>query len=301
MNASLLLAAAALAAAAGASREAAAPQDASIQARSPGPGLAVPPPEPAPAVVDEVLDSLLLGRGRGGPAPARVGVTPEPARAPRPFPEPPYLALSPANIEALYDAWIFEVFDGLELVFRSEGIGLLQEPLEWAGEGSDGRTAAVAGRGYRYRFTGRRGSRSFLIDSEPVRLDSLSRPEFSGATRLEAAASALFKEGQAEFADSAKLLLDALVERLRPPEARPGGVCRLAFYAFKPRSAAAKARAEALSGFLTSALRLKPSQVEVSVLPAESGEILAVVMPPSSGPIFQLDQPNHPDRERVEP
>ncbi|UPT72848.1 MAG: hypothetical protein M0D55_13070 [Elusimicrobiota bacterium] len=157
-------------------------EDITVKARAAGAaGVQVAPPTASKPVIDEVLRSLSLGRGRLAPAAERIRVGGDVARYLRPYPEAPFLALSPANIVALYDEWSFEVLDNEgEIVMKSDGVGMLNEKIDWDGAGPDGRLAVVAGRSYRYRFTGRRAGRAFVVESDPVPLRSFTWREYAG-------------------------------------------------------------------------------------------------------------------------
>lgn len=265
-------------------------QDITVRAKAGGPAVSVPPPAPSKPVVDEVLRTLSLGRGGPGPGAERVRVSPETAaRLESPFPEPPFLALSPENIEALYDSWSFEVLGAGEIVWRTEGVGLLRERLDWTGLGPYGRLAVAAGESYSYRFTGRRGARSFVIESEPVRLRTFSHREYVGETRLEAAAAEIFEAGKDVFAAPAKPLLDAMAERLSSAEPRPDKRHRLELYSGEPRGRLAKQRAASLAKFFANALAVPLESVNVAILPPERGEAVAAFLPPSRGPGLRIE------------
>lgn len=284
-----LLAAAAALAAEPPSKKTEISQDITVHGKASGPALAVPPPSPSKPVVNEVLNSLTLGRGEGAP-PETVRVTPESTRLERPFPEPPFLALSPENIRALYDSWTFEVraVDG-EIVSRAEGIGLLREKVDWDGAGPDGRLSIAAGRRYRYRFVGRRGGREFVVESDPVTLKSFTHREYAGETRLEAAVEEIFADGKSSFATGAERYLDAMADALRAGEARADGTYRFELYSPKPREKLAAARVKALKKRLAASLRADPDKVKVSPLPAERGEGLAALVPPSKGARLRIE------------
>ena len=102
-------------------------QDITIKARAAAAaGVQVAPPSASKPVIDEVLRSLSLGRGARAPAAERVRTGGDASRFARPFPEPPFLVMSPANIVALYDEWVYEVFDDQgEIVWKSDGVGML--------------------------------------------------------------------------------------------------------------------------------------------------------------------------------
>lgn len=276
----LLIAAAGLAADPGSELS----QDITVRGKAALPALSVPPPSPSRPVVDEVLRSLPLGRGAGPAAPETVRVIPESSRLERPFPQPPFLALSPKNIRALYDAWTFEIrSDDGEIAAREEGVGLARESLDWDGSGPDGRLAISAGRRYHYRFTGRRGGRQFSVESDPVAILSFARREYSGETRLEAAIDEIFPDGKSSYATGAERYLDAMAAALRAGEARADGACRFELYARDPRGRLAAARAKALAKTFAAALLLEPRRVKIQPMPAERGEALAAFVPPSRG------------------
>lgn len=265
-------------------------QDITVKAKASGPPMALPPPTPARAVVDEVLDSLPLGRGEGRAGPETVRVTPESTRLERPFPEPPFLALSPENIRALYDSWTFDVraVDG-EIVYRSEGIGLAREKLDWDGEGSDGRLALIPGRRYRYRFTGRRGGREFEVLSDPVLIKSYAHREYAGETRLEVVIDEVFTDGKATFATGAERYLDAMTDALRAGEPRRDGTYLFELASAAPRSKLTAAREKALRARLAAALKADPAKVRIAPRTAARGEWLAVLVPPSKGPRLRIE------------
>lgn len=265
-------------------------QDITVRGKAAGPAPSVPPPSAAKPVVDEVLESLTLGRGKGDAPPATVRVTPESARLEKPFPEPPFLALSPENIRALYDSWTFEVraADG-EIVSRAEGIGLLREKVDWDGAGPDGRLSVAAGRRYRYRFVGRRGGREFVIESDPVTLTSFTHREYAGETRMEVAVYEVFPDGKSTFATGAERYLDAMTDALRAGEPRPDGTYRFELYAAQPRAKLTAARAKALVKRLAASLGADADKVKVAPMPAERGEGLAVLVPPSKGARLRIE------------
>jgi hypothetical protein len=264
-------------------------QDITVKARASGPGLTVPPPAPTKPVVDEVLRSLDLAKDEKSPSTTRFRVGGDPERFDRPFPEPPYLALSPANIEALYDSWTFEVFADREPVWRAEGVGLLRERLDWEGQGPTGGLAIHPGKSYRYRFTGRRGGRSFTIESEPVRIVSFVHREYVGETRLEVRASMVFDADKASFAPTAKPYLDMMAERLRLGEPRPDGSFKFELYVPDVRARLAQDRAKALVKRFSDQLVVAHQRVKVALIPETRGESLACFLAASKGPGLRQD------------
>lgn len=264
-------------------------QDITVKARAGGPSLAVPPPAASKPVVDEVLRSLDLAKGDRGPSTTRIRVGGDPERFEKPFPEPPYLALSPANIEALYDSWTFEVFADREPVFRAEGVGLLRERMDWEGQGPTGSLAISPGRSYRYRFTGQRGGRSFTIESEPVRIVSFIHREYIGETRLEVRASMLFDADKASFAATAKPFLEQIGERLRLGEPRPDGSFKCELYVPDVRARLATDRQKALVKQLSDQLVVAKQRVQVALIPETRGEALACFLAASKGPGIRPD------------
>lgn len=265
-------------------------QDITIKARSTAVGVQVAPPTASKPVIDEVLRSLSLGRGTRAPAAERIRSGGDTARFLRPFPEPPFLALSPANIVAVYDEWTFEVLDDQgEYAWKSDGIGMLQERLEWDGAGPNNLLAVVAGRSYHYRFTGRRAGRAFVIESDPVPLRSFAHREYAGETRLEAETGLIFADGKADFAPDSKQWIDAYASRLRLAEPRADGTYRLELAAKDLRGKLAPARAKALSKRLASALVVAPERVIVALAPALRGEAVAALLPPSKGPALRIE------------
>jgi len=260
-------------------------QNITVVGRAAAPALAVPPPSPSKPVVDEVLRSLSLGRGEGPAGPEVVRVSPESGRLERPFPESPFLALSPENIRALYDSWTFEVrSDDGEIAARSEGVSILRDKIDWDGSGPDGRLALVAGRRYHYRFTGRRGGREFVIESDPVLIRSFTRREYAGETRLEAAIEEIFPDEKASFATGAERYLDAMADALRAGDARADGTYRFELYMKQPRGKLAAARAKALAKTFGKALLVEPARVKIEIMPVERGAALAAFVPPAKGP-----------------
>lgn len=265
-------------------------QEITVRARAAGPGVQIAPPAASAPVIDEVLRSLSLGRGARAPSDERVSVDPGAARFERPFPEPPFLSFSPANIEALYDEWAFEVLDDRgEAVWRSEGVGLLGEVIEWDGGGPGGRLIVSPGRSYRYRFTGRRAGRAFVVESGFVPLRSFAHREYAGETRLEAAASLFFAEGRPSLTDGGKRWVDALAARLRAAEARADGGYRLELLAREPGGALAKNRARLLVRELARLLVVAPERVRVDRVPAPRGEAVAALLPPSRGGSLRIE------------
>jgi hypothetical protein len=286
----LLLAAASLAAgSARADGKAEISSDITVHSKAVGPGFVVPPPTAARPVIDEVLDSLSLGRGAPGAEAETVRVEPDAERVAGLFPEPPFLAFSPANVRARYDSWTFEVLDDARSVWSIDGVGPARESLAWDGRGTDGRFAACAGKRYRYRFTGRRGGKNFAVESEPIELKSFARREYDGQTRLEVGAAQLFEPGRGALAPGADRYLSELASRLRAADPREDGTYRVELYAPAPRGRLAKARAKAAADALGAALRAEAGAVNVTLLPAERGESLAVFLPVQKGPAFRRE------------
>ncbi|MBI3565268.1 MAG: hypothetical protein HY079_08745 [Elusimicrobia bacterium] len=266
-------------------------QDITVRAKASGPALAVPPPAASRPVVDEVLRSLELGRGGSArPSAETVRVTPESSRLSAAFPEPPFLALSPENIRALYDSWTFEIreADGA-IAMRTEGVGVLRESVDWDGGGPDGRLQIAAGRRYRYRFTGRRGAREFVIESDPVDIKSFTRRQYGGETRLEAAIDEVFTDGKATFATGAERYLDRMADALRAGDPRPDGTYRFDLYTKEVRGKLTGARAKALVKRFAAALGCDPLKVKVQPMPVERSEALAAFVPASKGPALRPD------------
>ena len=266
-------------------------QDMTVKSRAAGVvGVQVSPPTASKPVIDEMLHSLSLGRGARAPAAERIRAGGDVARFNRPFPEPPFLALSPANIVAVYDEWTFEILDGEgDIVWKSEGVGMLNEKVDWDGGGPDGRLAVVAGRTYRYRFTGRRAGRAFVIESDPVPLRSFTHREYAGETRLEADAALLFRDRSAQFTKEAGLWVDALTSRMRLGEPRADGNYKVELSAKDARGEVAKARAKALSRRLAKSLVVAPERVVVSLMPAMRGEAVSAFLPPSKGASLRVE------------
>ena len=260
-------------------------QDITVRSKAAGPSLAVPPPAPSKPVVDEVLRSLNLGRsGDAAPSAETVRVAPESARLDAPFPEPPFLALSPENIRALYDAWSFEIreADGA-IATRSEGVGRLRENVDWDGAGPDGRLEIAAGKRYLYRFTGRRGAREFVVESDPVAVKSFLRRQYGGETRMEVAIDEVFTDGKATYATGAERYLDRMADALRAGESRPDGTFRFDLYAKDVRGKLTATRAKALVARFAKALGTDPSKVKIQPTPVERSEALAAFVPASKG------------------
>ncbi|MBI2788616.1 MAG: hypothetical protein HYX59_08045 [Elusimicrobia bacterium] len=289
MSASLLLALALSAWAAPSKSELS--QDMTIKARAAGgAGVQVAPPTASKPVIDEVLRSLSLGRGAKAPAAERIRTGGDVARFQRPFPEPPFLALSPANIVAVYDEWSFEVLDNEgDIVWKSDGVGMLNEKVDWDGGGPDGRLAVVAGRSYHYRFTGRRAGRAFVVESDPVPLKSFTHREYAGETRLEADLALIFEDGKAEFTKDAGTWIDAFASRLRLGEPRADGNYKLELAAKEVRAKLTQARAKALGRRLAKSLLVAPERVVVGLMPAMRGEAVSAFLPPSKGPALRVE------------
>jgi len=285
----ILLAAAAFAADPGSGKSEIS-QDITVMGKASAPSLSVPPPAPSKPVVDEVLQSLALGRGAGPSGPETIMVSPETSRLEHPFPEAPFLALSPENIRALYDAWVFEVRgDDGEIAARSEGVGLLRESVDWDGAGPDGRLAISAGRRYRYRFTGRRGGREFAIESDPVLIQSFTHREYAGETRMEVAIDEIFSDEKSTFATGAERYLDRMADALRAGDVRADGAFHFELYARQPRSKLVAARIAALVKFLAAALKADPEKLKIAPMPVERGEALAAFVPPSKGARLRIE------------
>lgn len=266
-------------------------QDITVRSRAAGAtGVQVAPPTASKPVIDEVLRSLSLGRGaRAAPA-ERIRTGGDDARFKRPFPEPPYLALSPANIVAVYDEWTFEIRDNEgNIVWKSEGVGMLNETVDWEGGGPDGRLMVIAGRSYHYRFTGRRAGRSFVIESDPVPLKSFMHREYAGETRLEADISLFFEEGKADMKKEAGLWVDALGSRLRLGEARADGNYKVEIAMKDLRGKVAQARVKALTKRLAKSLVVAPVRVVVTLAPALRGESVSAFLPPSKGAALRIE------------
>ncbi len=266
-------------------------QDITVKARAGvAAGVQVAPPTASKPVIDEVLRSLKLGRGASAPAAERIRTGADTARFDRPFPEPPFLALSPANIVAVYDEWIFEILDDEgEIVWKSDGVGMLNEKVDWDGGGPDGRLSVIAGRSYHYRFTGRRAGRSFVIESDPVPLKSFTHREYAGETRLEADAALFFEPGKADLTKEAGAWVDALASRLRLGEPRADGNYRIELSAKDVRAKTAAARAKVLARRLAKSLVVAPERVVVSVMPVSRGEAVSAFLPPSKGAALRIE------------
>ncbi len=266
-------------------------QDITVKSRAAGAtGVQVAPPTASKPVIDEVLRSLSLGRGAVAPALERIRVVGENARLAKPFPKQPFLALSPANIAAVYDEWVFEVLDNEgDIVWKSDGVGSLQEKLYWDGTGPDSRLCLIAGRSYHYRFTGRRAGRAFIIESEPVALKSFTYHEYAGETRLEADLALFFAEGKAVLAKDGGPWLEALAGRLRQGEPRADGNYKVEFYAKNLRSKTTLSRVKALSLRLSKVLLVAPERVVVSLIFATRGEAVAAFLPPAKGGALQIE------------
>jgi len=266
-------------------------QDITIKARAAGTaGVQVAPPTASKPVIDEVLRSLSLGRGAQAYAAERIRTGADVARFNRPFPEPPFLGLSPANIVAVYDEWAFEILDSEgDIVWKSEGVGVLADKVDWEGSGPEGRLVVVAGLSYHYRFTGRRAGRAFVIESDPVPLRSFTHREYAGETRLEADSALFFEPGKAELAKEGAVWIDALTSRLRRGEPRADGNYKIELATKEPRGALAKARARLLTRRLARSLVVAPERVVVSIMPVMRGEAVSGFLPPSKGAALRVE------------
>lgn len=266
-------------------------EDVTVKARAAaGSGVQIAPPSASKPVIDEVLRSLTLGRGRLAPAAERIRTGGDVARYLRPYPEAPFLALSPANIVALYDEWSFEVLeDAGDIVWKSDGVGMLNDKIDWDGTGPDGRLSVVAGRSYHYRFIGRRAGRAFVIESDPVPLKSFTHREYAGETRLEADIGLFFEPGKAESAKGADEWIDALSRRLRSGEPRADGNYKIELAMKDLRGRLAKDRAKLLARKLAKALVVSPERVIVTLMPALRGESVSGFTPPSKGAALRIE------------
>jgi hypothetical protein len=265
-------------------------QDITVHSKAVGPALAVPPPTASGPVINEVLDSLSLGRGDAGTTAETIHVEADAARVAGLFPRAPFLAFTPARVRARYDEWTFEVLDGNKPVWSVSGVGPARDDLSWDGRATDGRLAVSAGREYRYRFTGRRGGKSFSVESDPVRLKSFSRSEYQGETRLEVGTRQLFVEGSPQLADAADHYLAEIAARLSAAGAREDGTYRCEFYASAPRGTLAKARAKAVAAALAADLKTRVGDVNVLILPADrGGESFAAFVPVPEGPALRSE------------
>ncbi len=264
-------------------------QDITVHAHAAVVGVQVAAPAASKPVIDEVLRSLSLGRG-GGAAAVHISAGGDEARLSRPYPEPPYLSLSPANIAALYDEWTFEILDSQDkLVWKTEGVGVLKERVDWDGSGPEGQLAIVTGASYHYRFTGRRAGREFVIDSDPALLRSFIRREYAGETRLVADIGAFFEEGKASFSKESRAWIDALAGRLRQGDANADGGYKVELSARDARGKLASARAKALGKRLAAALFVNAKRVPVLVTAASRGETVSAFLPPSKGPALRIE------------
>ncbi len=266
-------------------------QDITVKARAAGAaGVQVAPPSASKPVIDEVLHSLSLGRGAHAPAAERIRTGGDVARFNKPFPEPPFLVMSPANIIAQYDEWSYEVLDDQgDIVWKSDGVGMLNEKIDWDGGGPDGRLSVVAGRSYRYRFTGRRAGRAFVIESDPVPLKSFTHREYAGETRLEVDLALIFDKGAAYLSKGAAEWIDAFGSRLRSGEPRADGNYKLELAVKDARSKLAAARVKVLAKALAKSLVVAPQRVVVSLMPAVRGESLSAFLPPSKGAALRIE------------
>ena len=265
-------------------------EDITIKSRPAGPGVEVAPPAASKAVVDEVLKSLSLGRGHVAHAPSRIGVEADIARVKAPFPEGPWLSFSAENVAALYDHWTFEVLDDRERILYSErGVGALKQRIDWHGTGGEAGFVLETGRAYRYRFTGQRGDRSFVVESEPLPIASFSHVEYAGNTRLEAALPLVFDSGKASFSKDAPRWLEQFSSKFRLSEPRPDGTYKLELAMKDPHSELANKRAKALSARLARSLVVNKKKVIVERVPAPRGESVAAILPPGRGAPLRIE------------
>lgn len=260
-----------------------------VRGKAPGgPPLQVPPPD-GKAAADEVIRSLDIYRADHKLEAPKVKMGGLSKRLDRPFPEPPYLSLSPALIEAPYDAWTFEVLQGATPVWRGEGEGRLKERLEWDGSGSLGDNAIKVGRAYHFRFRAREGEQQFVLTSEPVTLKSLVFKETLGGSQLEVANSVLFATGKPSFKKGSETYLDEMGARMRRVSLGKEPY-RLVLYQDKPKSALARQRADRLARFFAKYLVLNPKRVEVSVrTPGERGDVTSCALPAETGATIRME------------
>lgn len=264
-------------------------QDITIKGKaSSAPAVRVPAPAPEKAVLDEVLESLGIYRGRHAPTTPKSVLKPAAKRLLKPFPEAPFLTFSPRSFPKAHDRWTFEVLSGESPVWRTEGVGRLEEELRWDGRDLQGRMARAA-ESYWFRFTAFRGEEESALSSEPVELPSLAYAGAKGERRLEAASRLIFAPGRSDLASGATDYLSAMGDRLRreDPRKRP---YRIELHQKGAPSKLSRARAEALRRFFSSYLVVSPERVSVEVLGAsERGEAASCVVPPDEGPRLKLD------------
>lgn len=248
--------------------------------------LPVPPPSPTKALIDDVLSTLSFSKEKSSVETVRV--SPDVSRLALPFPDPPFLAFSPENIQANYDSWTFVVLNESEKpVWTSEGTGHLRDQVEWDGRGHDGRIALVPGHSYRYRFTGVRGSKKFRVESERIQFRSFSRPEVVGQKLYCVWSDVLFEANSDQLGPDAGTYLDAMLDAWRASGQPAGTIYRGDFHFLTSRSLAAARLAE-LRKHISDGLLVPPARIQIDLAPGP-GDFLSVDIAPPEGATLRIE------------
>ncbi|MBI4375654.1 MAG: hypothetical protein HY549_04300 [Elusimicrobia bacterium] len=256
---------------------------------SSGPPVQLPQPEVSPAVIDEVVRTLDIYKKPVEIKTPEVKVQARFSRLEQPFPEPPYLSLSPRSIASPYESWVFEVLDGGQVLWKTEGQGPLKERIEWSGSDQEGRQAARVGRPYHFRFTGKRAEGSFVVASEPIALKSLAVKQYLGDIHLEAANSLLFEPDKPALRSEAEPFLEAMGRALRRTDLRQKA-CKMILYDEQPQSRFAKSRAALLKRYFSRFLLINANRIELEIQPiGERGEITVAVVSADRGPTIKME------------
>jgi hypothetical protein len=260
-------------------------EDITIRSRggASGPAVAVPPPTADAAVLKEALESLDVYRADHKTATGIVRMEAARRRLERPFPEAPYLSFNAALAAPRFDRWLFEVIDkNSEVLWQTSGAGEAGR-IDWDGSGAGEKLLARVGGEYRFRFSSWIRGEERALESEPVRLASMSYREFMGDQLLEVDNALLFAADSPKWARTAPRYLGAMAGRMRRVTIKQH-LYRLVLRQKDPRSAVARARARALTKELARQLVIAEARVKVEVIgEGERGDVTAVALPPEKG------------------
>lgn len=260
-------------------------EDITIRSRgaSAGPAVAVPSAAADPAVLREALESLDVYRAEHKAATGIVRMEAARRRLERPFPEAPYLSFNASLAAPRFDRWLFEVIDkNAEVLWQTSGAGPAGR-IDWDGSGAGEKLIARVGGEYRFRFSSWISGEERTLESEPVRLASMSYKEFMGDQQLEVDNALLFAKDSPKWAPTATRYLGAMAARMRRVAIKEH-LYRLTLRQRDAGSAVARARARALSKELARQLVIAPARVKVAVSgEGERGDVTAVTLPPEKG------------------
>lgn len=248
-----------------------------------GPAVAVPPPSADPAVLKEALESLDVYRADHKAATGIVRMEAARRRLERPFPEAPYLSFNAGLAAPRFDRWLFEVIDkNAEVLWQTSGAGEAGR-IDWDGSGSGEKLIARVGGEYRFRFSSWIRGEERALESEPVRLASMSYKEFMGDQLLEVDNALLFAKDSPKWAPTAPRFLGAMAARMRRVAIKEH-LYRLVLRQRDPRTAVARARSRALAKELARQLVIAPARVKVELAAeGERGDVTSVALPPEKG------------------